>query len=80
MVNSTPSSGARGLRLAQRGPPSSSQNQIEDNPGSVLRKVGASPGKGGGVDVPDNLRDRDSSLKTDEIYDQIDRAVPGLWP
>jgi acyl carrier protein len=63
------------LRQAQRGPQSSSQNQIEDN----LRQIveAALPGKR--VDLADNLFEIGaSSLKLIEIHEQIDRQYPGL--
>jgi len=63
------------LRAAQRGPQSSSQNQIEDN----LRQIveAALPGKR--VDLQDNLFEIGaSSLKLIEIHEQIDRQYPGL--
>lgn len=63
------------LRLALRGPQTSSQNQIEDN----LRQIveAALPGKR--VDLADNLFEIGaSSLKLIEIHEQIDRRYPGL--
>jgi len=63
------------LRQAQRGPQSSSQNQIEDS----LRQIveAALPGKR--VDPQDNLFEIGaSSLKLIEIHEQIDRQYPGL--
>jgi acyl-CoA synthetase (AMP-forming)/AMP-acid ligase II/aryl carrier-like protein len=63
------------LRLAQRGPQSSSQNQIEDNLQVIVEA--ALPGKR--VDVQDNLFEIGaSSLKLIEIHEQIDRQYPGL--
>ena len=63
------------LRAAQRGPQSTSLNQIEDS----LRVIceAALPGKR--VDVEDNLFEIGaSSLKLIEIHEQIDRQYPGL--
>jgi acyl-CoA synthetase (AMP-forming)/AMP-acid ligase II/acyl carrier protein len=63
------------LRMAQRGPQSSSQNQIEDNLRVIVEA--ALPGKR--VDVQDNLFEIGaSSLKLIEIHEQIDRQYPGL--
>jgi acyl-CoA synthetase (AMP-forming)/AMP-acid ligase II/aryl carrier-like protein len=63
------------LRLAQRGPQSSSQNQIEDS----LRVIVAAALPGKRVDVQDNLFEIGaSSLKLIEIHEQIDRQYPGL--
>jgi acyl-CoA synthetase (AMP-forming)/AMP-acid ligase II/acyl carrier protein len=63
------------LRIAQRGPQSSSQNQIEDNLRVIVEA--ALPGKR--VDVQDNLFEIGaSSLKLIEIHEQIDRQYPGL--
>jgi len=63
------------LRLAQRGPQSSSQNQIEDSLRVIVEA--ALPGKR--VDVQDNLFEIGaSSLKLIEIHEQIDRQYPGL--
>jgi aryl carrier-like protein len=63
------------LRLAQRGPRSSSQNQIEDSLRAIVEA--ALPGKR--VDVQDNLFEIGaSSLKLIEIHEQIDRQYPGL--
>jgi len=63
------------LRLAQRGPQSSAQNQIEDNLRVIVEA--ALPGKR--VDVQDNLFEIGaSSLKLIEIHEQIDRQYPGL--
>jgi acyl-CoA synthetase (AMP-forming)/AMP-acid ligase II len=63
------------LRLAQRGPQSASQNQIEDSVRLIVEA--ALPGKR--VDVQDNLFEIGaSSLKLIEIHEQIDRQYPGL--
>jgi acyl-CoA synthetase (AMP-forming)/AMP-acid ligase II/acyl carrier protein len=63
------------LRIAQRGPQSSSQNQIEDNLRVIVEA--ALPGKR--VDAQDNLFEIGaSSLKLIEIHEQIDRQYPGL--
>ncbi len=63
------------LRAAQRGPQSSSQNQIEDSLRVIVEA--ALPGKR--VDVQDNLFEIGaSSLKLIEIHEQIDRQYPGL--
>jgi acyl-CoA synthetase (AMP-forming)/AMP-acid ligase II/acyl carrier protein len=63
------------LRLARRGPQSSSQNQIEDSLRVIVEA--ALPGKR--VDVQDNLFEIGaSSLKLIEIHEQIDRQYPGL--
>jgi len=63
------------LRVARRGPQSTSRNQIEDSLTVVVE--GALPGKR--VDVQDNLFEIGaSSLKLIEIHEQIDRLYPGL--
>ena len=63
------------LAVAQRGPQSASQNQIEDSLRVIVEA--ALPGKR--VDVQDNLFEIGaSSLKLIEIHEQIDRQYPGL--